>query len=68
MEFRLKRQIRESISIHQHNTQVMNRDKGSFELPRVWDSVIPTINLVGGGQEDLSVPAAATDHQVAAQF
>ncbi len=32
---RTKRQIRESISIRQHGTQVMNREVGSFELPHI---------------------------------
>ena len=52
---RTKRQIRESIPICQHGIQVMSRDEESFELPHIWDSVIPTINSLGGGdQQDLT--------------
>ncbi len=46
----------------------MNRDEGSFDLPHVWDNVLPPIKLGRGGQEDLVPTEAATVHQVAAQF
>ncbi len=45
----LHRQIHESISICQHRDNTMNRDEGSYELSKVWDCVIPTIKLEGGG-------------------
>ena len=48
------RQIRESIAIKQHRGTTMNRDDGSYELSRAWDSVIPPINLGGGARRTSS--------------
>ena len=67
---RSKHQIRESISIRQHGKIVMNWDESSFDLPHTWNSVLPTIQLRGGGGEATRsrLLPAATDHPVAAQF
>ena len=64
----LKRQIRESIAICQHGKVVMNRDEGLYDLPHIWDNVLPPIKLGGGGaRRPRSIMSAVTYHQVAAQ-
>ena len=52
---RLKRQIRERISIRQHGKTVLNRDEGSYDLPHAWDTAFPTIKL-GVGQHHIELP------------
>ena len=57
-----KRGVREAINIHKHKPS-LNRDKGRYNLPNLWDNLLPSNQDAQGRMTEVTAHAQSTDEE-----